>query len=117
AGGAREIDKNAVRDYLMLGYVPAPRSIWRGVQKLEPGTYLRARWRRGAVVEVVQIRFWDICEVPPARSSDDGETDSAFRGKVKAAVESRLVSDVPVGLLLSGGIDSSTIAAACSESS
>jgi asparagine synthase (glutamine-hydrolysing) len=115
AGGQRQIDPEAVRDYLMLGYVPAPRSIWRGPRKIMPGSYIRVQWREGSLPELSEHRYWSIGQVPAAGSDESDAIDTKFHDKIKAAVRSRLVSDVPVGLLLSGGIDSSVVAAACAE--
>src|SRR5207248_8674723 len=112
---ARTIDSEATRDYLILGYVPAPRCIWRGPRKIMPGTYAQIRWREGSNVQVTESSFWSFNQIPPANISNGVDCDKIFSSKVRAAVRSRLVSDVPVGLLLSGGIDSSTVAAACAE--
>ena len=114
AGGAREIDPEAVRDYLLLGYVPAPRCIWRGPRKVMPGSLLQFRWRNDGEVEISSHAFWSMRDVPPAGTSKPDEA-SEFPEKLRDAVRSRLVSDVPVGLLLSGGVDSSCVAAACAE--
>lgn len=111
----RDIDSEAVRDYLMLGYVPTPRCIWRGPRKVIPGGYVRIRWRKGSSPEITERRYWSIQNVPPAGSRPSENVNTEFRERIQAAVRSRLVSDVPVGLLLSGGIDSSVIAAACAE--
>lgn len=115
AGGMREIDGEAARDYLMLGYVPAPRCIWRGPRKVMPGTYVRIRWSNGGSVEISDSTYWSFKDVPPARAGTASNANAMFPDKIRAAVRSRLVSDVPIGLLLSGGIDSSAVAAACAE--
>src|SRR5947207_3559744 len=115
AGGGREIDAESARDYLTLGYVPAPRCIWRGPRKVMPGSYVRIRWRDGGVVEVTESNYWSFKQLPPAGTGKHTDATSEFPEKLRAAVRSRLVSDVPVGLLLSGGIDSSSVAAACAE--
>lgn len=115
SGGGREIDPESARDYLMLGYVPAPRCIWRGPRKVVPGRYVRVRWQNGAAPEITERDFWSIRQVPPATNTNDSNTDGQFLQRIQAAVQSRLVSDVPVGLLLSGGIDSSVVAVACAE--
>ncbi|MBM4268328.1 MAG: asparagine synthase (glutamine-hydrolyzing) [Deltaproteobacteria bacterium] len=110
---APEVDAQGLRDYLTLGYVLGPRTIVAGVRKLEPGHYLFAqdgRVRRGA--------YWDLAAV--MRASDGGEgarsrgTDQerieAFDACLDAAVHRQMVSDVPLGSFLSGGLDSSSIA-------
>jgi asparagine synthase (glutamine-hydrolysing) len=101
----RDIDPDALSQYLALEYVPAPLSIIRSVRKLEPGCALvleRGRLRT--------IRYWQI-EPQPAAHEDYGESVRELRTRLEQAVRSQLVSDVPLGVFLSGGLDSSTIAA------
>jgi asparagine synthase (glutamine-hydrolysing) len=106
AGGGRvEVDPVALREYLTLGYVAAPRSIVKDVRKLPPASLLV--WEQGAVTI---SRYWS-----PSRESDGGESDGewvrAFRETMERAVRSQMVSDVPLGAFLSGGLDSSTVVA------
>lgn len=102
---ARELDPEALATYLALEYVPAPRTILRNIMKLEPGTML--------VLEHGAVRiasYWDI----DARTTFTGSYDEAvalLRERLERAVRSRLVSDVPLGVFLSGGLDSSVVAA------
>ncbi len=111
--GARpELDLQAVHDYLTLRYVPGPGTIWRGIEKLEPATVLTLdlESRRAS-----QARFWSVAfrsePIDPAR-----DYAREFEVLLLEAVQKRLVaSDVPVGVLLSGGIDSSAVAAAAVE--
>ena len=99
------LDTQALWDYLSLRFVPAPRSLLEGVEKLPPGHW--ATWCSGSF-EV--HRFWDVAFSPKLESSDD-EILATVRGRLVSAVESHLESDVPVGTLLSGGLDSSMVAA------
>jgi asparagine synthase (glutamine-hydrolysing) len=100
-----ELDHGALSSYLALEYVPAPRSILRGVSKL-PGGHL-LRWKDGrTAVE----RWWDLTFGPTDTRSED-ELVEEFRERLRAAVTRRLVSDVPLGAFLSGGIDSSSVVA------
>lgn len=105
----RELDYHALSQYLSLEYIPAPTSIVRGVRKLRPGHVLTASMNR-----VRERAYWDLAL---ARSESDplpGSVDDhihAFRDVLRRAVKQEMVSDVPVGVLLSGGIDSSTVAA------
>ena len=115
AGGGREVDAEAARDYLMLGYVPTPRCIWRGPRKIRPGNFLRVRWQDGGGVEVEEHSYWKLAVAPRGGAGDGDRVDEEFAGRVREAVRLRLISDVPVGLLLSGGVDSSLVAAACAE--
>ena len=100
----KEIDPWAVQLYLTYEYVPTPLSIFKGFRKLEPGSYLV--YTSGTQPE--EKRFWDI-----TRTSSDLSFDGALGTldrMLEASVARRLVSDVPLGVFLSGGLDSSTIA-------
>ena len=109
----RKIDKQSLWDYLTFRYVPGPNSIWQNVRKLPPGHLLR--FTPGGRPEVVQ--YWE-CDVisDEAEYRSVSEVDAEFADLFLDAVELRLVaSDVPVGVFLSGGLDSSAIAAAAVE--
>lgn len=107
-----EVDAQSVHDYLALRYVPAPGTIWLGISKLLPGHRLSYDLARNTS----QIeRYWSVdFEAEPVDPTRDYEGE--FRDRFLAAVESHLVtSDVPVGTLLSGGLDSSAVTAAIAE--
>lgn len=96
----RTVDEEALAFYLALGYVPAPWTILESVRKLPPAH--RLVWEDG---EVRTTRYWDL-------RHDDGLQDSLgpkIRRSLSSAVERRLVSDVPLGAFLSGGIDSAAV--------
>ncbi len=99
----RELDTSALDDYLTYLYVPAPRTIFRGITELPPAHWLE--WHDG---QVRQQRYWDVRFEPHA--AELRASVEEVRQKLDDAVHSRLVSDVPLGLFLSGGLDSSTIA-------
>jgi asparagine synthase (glutamine-hydrolysing) len=104
----RTVDRAALDEFLALGYVPGDRCILAGVRKLPPGHWLR--WQDGRAIEE---RYWRP-EVRATGAPHDWleETEAALR----TAVRQRLRADVPVGVFLSGGLDSSAIAAlACQE--
>jgi asparagine synthase (glutamine-hydrolysing) len=104
---SREIDLKSLNRYLTYEYVPAPDSIFKSIKKLEPGHYLL--YRQGAT-EIVQ--YWDIPLTDnPMGYKTEAEYVEDLRERLANAVKSRLVADVPVGLFLSGGVDSSLIAA------
>ena len=108
-GVDREIDLDALDHYLSFLYTPRERSIFRGVQKLPPGHMLV--WQDGRHrVE----RYW---EVPADEHFEGSEADAvaALREVLADAVRSHLVSDVPLGAFLSGGIDSSVIVGLMAE--
>ena len=112
-GNGLEIDPESARQYMTLGYVPSPRTIWKGPRKLTPSHYLRVRWQEGGDVEIGEYSYWSLAEVSPSGTADDTNLGRSFCEKVREAVCLRLISDVPVGLLLSGGLDSSLVAAVC----
>jgi asparagine synthase (glutamine-hydrolysing) len=105
---SRSIDLVALDQFLTLEYVPSPRTIFRDVQKLPPGHRLILD-EGGLNVEP----YWDIelCETPP----DETACAEMLADLIRDAVRLQLVSDVPLGALLSGGIDSSTVVAFMSE--
>jgi asparagine synthase (glutamine-hydrolysing) len=108
----REIDREALDRYLTYAYVPAPHSIYRAVRKLPPASTLI--WRDGTVS---QERYWRLDYSRKRTVGDVAELHEEIRAAIRAAVRRRLVADVPLGALLSGGIDSSAVVAAMAEQS
>jgi asparagine synthase (glutamine-hydrolysing) len=105
-GIERALDEVAVDQYFSLLYIPAPRTIFRGIRKLPPGHVLIKDPGRPAVVE----RYWQVKSEPqPART--ETELIEEFRARFDAAVASHLVADVPLAVFLSGGIDSGALVA------
>ena len=104
----RKLNPLALDSYLALGYVPAPLAIFRGCQKLGAGEMLRMK--PGGTPRV--SRWWN---AEPAEVCESGTLDrrAILRERVGEAVFQRLRADVPVALSLSGGVDSSVIAAEC----
>jgi asparagine synthase (glutamine-hydrolysing) len=109
---APEVDPAALQAYLQLDFVPAPLSMIRGVRKLPGGDWLRI----DASGRVTQQRYAPPPPVPPVESHASFDDDlAAFDRLIHAAVERQMVADVPVGVFLSGGIDSSIIARVASD--
>jgi len=111
-GWAPSLDRDAIAAYLGFGYVPAPQSIYRGVQKLSPGTILVAR--ESGPPEITP--FWTLEEVARAGQTSrlalsEADATEALDTLLRDAVGRRMVADVPLGAFLSGGIDSSTVVA------
>ena len=111
---AAELDRTALVEYLRYLYVPAPRSIYRNVIKLPPGTLLTLRDPRAPLP--APEPYWSMAEVATRGTRDlfdgsDDEAIAAFETLLTDAVAIRMVADVPVGALLSGGIDSSAVVA------
>ena len=110
-GVAREIDANALAAYLELGYVPAPLSILRGIRKLPIASMLKVT-AQGATVQT----YWQ----PPTAvdgSVQPREWVRRVRERLEESVRMQMVSDVPIGAFLSGGIDSSAVLAFMSRHS
>jgi asparagine synthase (glutamine-hydrolysing) len=112
-----EIDEEAARLYIALGYVPAPHSIRKAVRKVRPGHYLRVQWSENGTLEVREHGYWSIGSVLAEAPWTGSATEALahFERLTAQAVRYRLVGDVPIGILLSGGIDSSLITALCRE--
>lgn len=100
----QEIDLTALDQYLSFEYVPTPRSIVKGVRKLEPGHLMLVR--QGRIVRDEAYWSIDLTTKPIAEADAIARLDSTLR----SATERRLMSDVPLGVFLSGGIDSSAVA-------
>jgi asparagine synthase (glutamine-hydrolysing) len=98
-----EVDPSSIDTYLAYGYVPAPWSIWRDVRKLPPAHTLV--WEEG---ETRSERYW-MLDYSHKRAEDRRELEEELRQRVGAAVRRRLISDVPLGAFLSGGVDSSIV--------
>jgi asparagine synthase (glutamine-hydrolysing) len=109
-GLRRELDPEALDAYLALQYVPGPRTALRGVEKVPAGSLLVFAEGRVRVE-----RYWRL--EPCAEQLAEDEWVERTRAAVTAAVRRRLVADVPVGALLSGGIDSSVVVAAMAQAS
>jgi asparagine synthase (glutamine-hydrolysing) len=106
-----ETDFASVSHFLHLGYIPAPRTIYKNVFKLQPGHYLKAT-RQG----LENVAFWSPAGNLTSRVlHDEKEAKKALEDLLLSAVQYQLISDVPLGVFLSGGIDSSTVAALASR--
>ena len=101
----REIDLDALQDYLAFQYVPAPATIFRGARKLPPAHTLV--WRRG---QLSLRRYWQL-PYEPKLALGEAEACEGLREELDEAVRLRLESEVPLGCLLSGGVDSSAVVA------
>ncbi len=105
----REIDMASVTRYLSYDYIPAPRSIFKDIYKLEAGCRL--------TVEGARVKYDPYWEIDPGPEClfDPAEARERIFSLFKRSVERRLISDVPLGVFLSGGIDSSCVVAAMAE--
>lgn len=122
---SRDICGDSLARYLMMEYVPSPRSIYQRIEKLEPGHYLHLR--PGA--EARRVRYWELSwggrhqgwahsELGLPSASDwlrEEAWAEALTFALQDAIRLRLVSEVPIGALLSGGVDSSAVSALMAE--
>lgn len=115
AGGliSPELDPQAATLFLSLGYVPAPLTLFAGVRKLPPATTLE--WRSGEITG--PTRYWTPLDPPRFASASWQEDQQHLLELLREAVRMRMISDVPLGVMLSGGLDSSLIAALMAEAS
>lgn len=106
------LNRSSLAGFLRHGYIPAPRSIYHGIQKLAPGTMLKI-FPNG---EKHEDRYWNLKDFARRDKAllthmADGEAIEALDVLLKDAVKRRMVADVPLGAFLSGGVDSSTVVA------
>jgi asparagine synthase (glutamine-hydrolysing) len=104
---ATEIDPLAVEEYFAYGYVPEPRTIFKSVHKLPPGYALTVR--RGQAAQQ-PVEYWDV-PFKPASALTEDEAREELISRLRESVKIRLISEVPLGAFLSGGVDSSAVVA------
>jgi len=103
----RELNLRGLSKYLSYEYVPAPDTIFRSIKKLEPGHYLIYSKHHSRIA-----RYWDIpLQNNQATSRREEDCTEELRALLNLSVRRRLVADVPVGLFVSGGLDSGIVAA------
>jgi len=99
------IDVNAIDQYFWLQYIPAPMTIFKEIKKLPPGYYILYSPKNGILEKV---RYWDISFIPDNTKSKE-EWLEILDDTLSKSVKAHLMSDVPFGAFLSGGIDSTTV--------
>lgn len=105
-GMPRRIDPSAVDDFLALGYIPDPKTIYVGIRRLPAAHFLLMR--RGEDMPAVPRRYWQ----PPTSAVTAGaDAVPELRSRLDRAVRAQMMSDVPLGTFLSGGLDSSAVTA------
>jgi asparagine synthase (glutamine-hydrolysing) len=112
-GLRREIDPLAIEEYFALGYVPEPRTIFKQARKLPPAHTLIIR--RGQPVPEPQ-RYWDVKFTLDSKISEAQAQEELIR-RLDESVRLRMISEVPLGAFLSGGVDSSAVVAAMARQS
>jgi asparagine synthase (glutamine-hydrolysing) len=111
-GVSRELDHHALDAYLAYGYVPAPLSAFAQVRKLPPAHTLQ--YRDG---KIRTERYWELDYAAKRTDASAAELEEQVRDGIRRAVRRRMVADVPIGVFLSGGVDSSAVAGAMAECS
>ena len=113
-----EVDRNAITLQLRHSYIPTPYSIYKGIKKLPPGTFIKLLVSNGRLsrIEPEPVSYWSLGDAISDgidNPFDGSETDAvdALDGLLSASVRQQMVADVPLGAFLSGGVDSSTIVA------
>jgi asparagine synthase (glutamine-hydrolysing) len=105
------VDTDALRYFLQLRYSPSETTLFEGIEKVQPGTYLDCYLGNDGV-EVEQNTFWSLSNTP---SNPPANPSEALRSTLRQAVKRQLVSEVPIGFYLSGGLDTSSVVGLASE--
>jgi asparagine synthase (glutamine-hydrolysing) len=113
-----EIDRDVICLYLRHCYIPAPYSIYKGIKKLLPGTYLQLQFAHEfSVLKAIEPKaYWDLSEIVAkgqATRFEGGDEDAivALDAQLRQSIGLQMMADVPLGAFLSGGVDSSTVVA------
>jgi asparagine synthase (glutamine-hydrolysing) len=106
---SREVDAEALSDYFSFGYIPAPKTIYRSVRKVKPGHYLVA-----TMDQMREAPYWDL-SFANVEQREDADWCERIQHSLCEATRVRLMSEVPLGAFLSGGVDSSAIVAMMSH--
>ncbi|MEO9136839.1 MAG: XrtA/PEP-CTERM system amidotransferase, partial [Casimicrobiaceae bacterium] len=112
-GFSLELDPCAIEEYFALGYVPEPRTIFTGAEKLPPAHVLRVR--RGDTA-IAPREYWDVHFTGDNRLAQ-ADAESELVARLDESVRLRMIADVPLGAFLSGGVDSSAVVAMMAEAS
>lgn len=110
----QEINRDALALFMRYGYVPVPHTIWRGIRKLLPGSYLTLAANTPTAVLPAPTFYWRAGNVASCVIRDDLDDSTACNeldAHLRGAVAGQMIADVPLGAFLSGGVDSSTIVA------
>ncbi len=116
-GFDRPVDRDALALYLRHNYIPAPWSVYQGIRKLRPGTWLCFRSRDGQLDDEPETRvYWSARAVAEAGlrdpfRGDETEAEAELARRLDRAIAGQMIADVPLGAFLSGGIDSSAVVA------
>ena len=107
----RDLDPYAIEDYFSYGYIPEPRTIIKGINKLEPGHFIKARRSEAFPTPV---KYWDVAFGTHLNITEHDASDELIE-RIREATKIRMIADVPLGAFLSGGVDSSAVVALMSQ--
>jgi len=105
-----QVDGTAIYDYLTYLYVPAPKTIYQEINKLEPATYITFQLDSN---KVIKNKYWELSCRPITIELEEAKV--RLRELIKKSVSAQMISDVPIGFFLSGGVDSSIVVAEASK--
>jgi len=105
-----EFNESVLPEYLSFGYTSDERTFYRGIRKLMPGHWLRISFA-GSIPKFEIQQYWDVPRPVDSEQRSDDEWITDCRRRVEETIRMRLMADVPLGMFLSGGVDSSSIAA------
>ncbi|MGD0013338.1 MAG: asparagine synthase (glutamine-hydrolyzing) [Bryobacteraceae bacterium] len=108
---AAELNRSKLAEYLAFGYLTGPETMFEGIKKLMPGHTLMLEVADDGPAPPNILRYWDVPPPEPGQRRDEREWIEECRQRLEETVRMRLMSDVPLGMFLSGGVDSSAIAA------
>ncbi len=107
---ALKLDETAIYDFFTYRYIPSPKTIYQGIKKLPPGHYAVFEHDRLSLTQ-----YWDL-KFTGSGTIDETEAIERIRSRLTESIDLHLVADVPVGVMLSGGLDSSTVSALAARS-
>ena len=111
-----EVDRNALALLLRYNYIPAPSSIYKGIEKLRPGHYVSISLNAGMAASVQSMPYWQINQVVEQGQANlftgsDDEAIDLLEQRLTQSIAGQMLADVPLGAFLSGGVDSSSVVA------
>lgn len=106
----KTISEMGLREYIQLGYMQAPHTIFEGIKQLEPGKYIEYQWENESI-QIYEYQQFFKQSVIQTYGETEKITLDLLRDRISQSVEKQLIADVPLGVFLSGGIDSTLVAA------
>ena len=114
-----KINPIAIEKYFQYNYIPAPLSIYQDIFKLEPGTFIQYSFKSARAKELLKKEYWSFStlynECSKNQFNDFNEACKSLEVELDKAIKSQFISDVPIGVFLSGGIDSSLVTSIASK--